>query len=48
MVRNPSSLELNWSSESAAGQAELPLDFLRGLHVPTAIDGPSHRSPPKL
>jgi hypothetical protein len=36
MVRNPSSLELRWSSESADRQAVLPLDFLQGLHVPTA------------
>jgi hypothetical protein len=42
MVRNPSSLELGWSSESATGQAVLPLDFLQGLHVPTA---PAERAP---
>lgn len=42
MVRNPSSLELRWSSESADRQAVLPLDFLQGLHVPTA---PTERAP---
>jgi hypothetical protein len=36
MVRSPSSLELRWSSEPSSGQAALPLDFLKGLHVPTA------------
>jgi hypothetical protein len=36
MVRNPSSLELRWTSEPASAQAALPLDFLKGLHVPTA------------
>jgi hypothetical protein len=36
MVRNPSSLELRWSTEAASAQAALPLDFLNGLHVPTA------------
>jgi hypothetical protein len=45
MVRNPSSLELRWSSESSSGQAALPLDFLRGLHVPTA---PAESAPKPL
>ncbi len=41
MVRNPSTLELRWSSESSSGQAALPLDFLKGLHVPTAPAEPA-------
>ena len=41
MVRNPSSFELRWSSEPASGQAVLPLDFLEGLHVPTAPAEPA-------
>jgi hypothetical protein len=45
MVRNPSSLELRWSSETSSGQAALPLDFLRGLHVPTA---PAESAPKPL
>lgn len=36
MVRNPRSLELRWSSETASAQVALPLDFLDGLHVPSA------------
>ena len=46
MVRNPSSLDLHWSSDSSGGQAALPLDFLTGLHVPTPAEPapkpPSH------
>jgi hypothetical protein len=34
MVPNPRSLDLNWSNESGSGDSVLPLDFLRGLHVP--------------
>jgi hypothetical protein len=41
MVRNPSSLELRWSSETTGGQTVLPLDFLKGLHVPTAPTEPA-------
>jgi hypothetical protein len=41
MVRNPSSLELHWSGESTSGQSVLPLDFLKGLHVPTAPAEPA-------
>lgn len=48
MVRAPHSLELSWSSESASGQAELPLDFLSGLHVPTVVEDAAHRTAPKL
>jgi hypothetical protein len=40
MVRNPSSLDLFWSSESTSGQTVLPLDFLKGLHVPAAPTEP--------
>lgn len=36
MVRDPRSLELHRSSESDSGRAALPLDFLKGLHVPAA------------
>jgi hypothetical protein len=41
MVRNPSSFELRWSSERASREAVLPLDFLKGLHVPTAPAEPA-------
>ncbi len=44
-VRNPSSLELRWSSELANEQAVLPLDFLHELHVPAA---PAERAPEPL
>ena len=47
MVRAPHSLELNWSIDSASGQAELPLDFLHELHVPTVVEGGAHRKAPK-
>jgi len=40
MLRNPSSLELRWSSETVSAQATLPLDFLNGLHVPSAPGEP--------
>jgi hypothetical protein len=40
MVPNPRSIGLNYSNESGTGDAVLPLDFLRGLHV-TAASGDS-------
>lgn len=35
MVRSPTALGLHWSTESASGEAALPLEFLRELHVPS-------------
>ena len=45
MVRNPRSLELYWSSESSSRQAALPLDFLKGLHVPAAPADTTSKKP---
>jgi hypothetical protein len=36
MVRSPALLSLKWSNESGSAVAELPLEFLRALHVPPA------------
>jgi uncharacterized protein YjeT (DUF2065 family) len=33
MVRSPASLNIKWSNESGSAMAELPLEFLRALHV---------------
>jgi hypothetical protein len=44
MVRQPRSLQLRWSDESASGSAELPLDFLNSLHVPAAPVAPAPKT----
>ncbi|MGH8132864.1 MAG: hypothetical protein ACRETG_00725 [Steroidobacteraceae bacterium] len=36
MVRSPGAFSLHCSSESGGRVVALPLDFLRGLHVPAA------------
>jgi hypothetical protein len=41
MVRSPGSLALQWSGETSSDTAVLPLDFLKGLHVPAAPAGPT-------
>jgi hypothetical protein len=48
MTPNPRTLSLSWSSESGNGDAVLPLEFLRGIHVTadSAQEGrPSTASP---
>jgi hypothetical protein len=41
MVRSPASLTLNWSTEGGSAAAQLPLEFLRMLHVPPAPATPA-------
>jgi hypothetical protein len=45
MVRNPSSLELQWSTDTTGGKSALPLNFLKGLHVPIVTAETSSRAP---
>lgn len=44
MVPGPRSLNLRWSTGPATGDAALPLDFLKGLHLndPAAPKSPTH------